>query len=80
MAPRTHSIVLGAGDVLALQVIHQPDHTRLVVHHEDREAPLIQAVLSLSECQALIEALCPQPAFGHSAARRPFRQLRPLNS
>jgi hypothetical protein len=51
------TIKLSHGDVRALRIYRTKGNTRIVVYDEDRAVPLIQALLGVSEREALKKAL-----------------------
>ncbi len=59
MKPRRQTVRLKAGDVRALRIIRGKRGFRLVIYDEDTAVPLIQAMLSAAEREAIREALGP---------------------
>jgi hypothetical protein len=57
MNTRVRTIKLSHGDVRALRIYRNRHTTRLVIYDEDRAVPLIQALLGVSEREALKKAL-----------------------
>jgi hypothetical protein len=61
MRTMLHTVQLTQGDVRTIRVVHRRDHVRLLIDDQDtgpeNRRPLIVAILSDRERQALIRAL-----------------------
>ncbi len=61
MSTTLHTLRLTEGDVQSIRVVHRRDHVRLLIDDQDtgpeNPRPLIVAILSDRERQALIRAL-----------------------